>query len=366
MKLLKKSITLITAAALASSLVAPLRADAAYGFVSDPFSAPDGYEFFNAEGMFDYMVMPGSVFGTETEVPFYTVCRKRSEDSGETYYHLYFDYKYNYTSFSIKNEKIEEFDAIYEKYSDGLDMDYYKRENPPLAQPDFDVTATMYDKYDETGELIKDPAHAVSKFINVLAFMSEAYRAGCLNDADYYGVTCGTMLGFERSFGIYLRDGDAETDKTAELQAIVDSFGAEVVAYEGSVASDGEYHRQYGINMEDDWDIPEILAAVREVYPDVVGVNAAIFDMSSGTANAGAVNIITGSEYSYCDTDGNGKVELDDAVTVLQHYAQTAVGISADETASLTADSNGDGSVNLDDAVMVLTSYAETAAGIEN
>ena len=50
------------------------------------------------------------------------------------------------------NDKIAAYDEIYSKYSESLDMDYHHRNDPPVKQPDNDVTATLYDCYDENGK----------------------------------------------------------------------------------------------------------------------------------------------------------------------------------------------------------------------
>ncbi len=64
------------------------------------------------------------------------------------------------------------------------------------------------------------------------------------------------------------------------------------------------------------------------------------------------------------DADSSGTVDLDDAVLILQHYANTAAGISPASADTDLMDVNGSGTVDLDDAVEVLTIYAETAAGL--
>ena len=106
-------------------------------------------------------------------------------------------------------------------------------------------------------------------------------------------------------------------------------------------------------------DYPECAIRYYEYNPQVSA------DSGGGTTvNYGEVNILTAiQEEESCDTNQSGAVDLDDAVQVLTHYANTAAGIApAAETADM--DVNGDGSVTLDDAVKVLAVYAELAAGL--
>lgn len=67
------------------------------------------------------------------------------------------------------------------------------------------------------------------------------------------------------------------------------------------------------------------------------------------------------------DADGNGTVDLSDAVQVLTIYAEKASGLNSaiyGNSLDNTADVNSDGNIDLDDAAAILTYYAQTAAGL--
>lgn len=63
------------------------------------------------------------------------------------------------------------------------------------------------------------------------------------------------------------------------------------------------------------------------------------------------------------DVDGNGRIEVADAVLVLTYYAKSAAGIAVTIDPRL-ADVNQDGIVDVVDAVGILTYYARQAAGL--
>lgn len=63
------------------------------------------------------------------------------------------------------------------------------------------------------------------------------------------------------------------------------------------------------------------------------------------------------------DVNGNGMIEVADAVLVLTYYAKSAAGIAVTIDSRL-ADVNGDGIVDVADAVGILTYYAKQAAGL--
>lgn len=63
------------------------------------------------------------------------------------------------------------------------------------------------------------------------------------------------------------------------------------------------------------------------------------------------------------DVDGNGRIEVADAVLVLTYYAKSAAGIAVTIDSRL-ADVNKDGKIDVADAVGILTYYARQAAGL--
>ena len=63
------------------------------------------------------------------------------------------------------------------------------------------------------------------------------------------------------------------------------------------------------------------------------------------------------------DVDGNGMIEVADAVLVLTYYAKSAAGIPSTIDFRL-ADVNRDEKIDVADAVGILTYYARQAAGL--
>ena len=71
----------------------------------------------------------------------------------------------------------------------------------------------------------------------------------------------------------------------------------------------------------------------------------------------------TAPAFKLGDVDGNGMIEVTDAVLVLTYYAKSAAGIAV-TIDSKSADVNQDGIVDVVDAVGILTYYARQAAGL--
>lgn len=76
-----------------------------------------------------------------------------------------------------------------------------------------------------------------------------------------------------------------------------------------------------------------------------------------------ALTTTTEPAFKLGDVDGNGMIEVADAVLVLTYYAKSAAGIPV-TIDSRSADVNGDGIIDVTDAVGILTYYARQAAGL--
>jgi hypothetical protein len=73
------------------------------------------------------------------------------------------------------------------------------------------------------------------------------------------------------------------------------------------------------------------------------------------------------------DVDGDGDITVEDAVSVLQYYAESCASLTASRDLNTyyplsidTADVNGDGQITVEDAVEILTTYARRSAGLED
>ena len=78
---------------------------------------------------------------------------------------------------------------------------------------------------------------------------------------------------------------------------------------------------------------------------------------------ASALTTTTEPAFKLGDVDGNGMIEVADAVLVLTYYAKSAAGIAVTIDSRL-ADVNGDSIVDVADAVGILKYYAKQAAGL--
>ena len=81
------------------------------------------------------------------------------------------------------------------------------------------------------------------------------------------------------------------------------------------------------------------------------------------TTTTSTLTTTTEPAFKLGDVDGNGMIEVADAVLVLTYYAKSAAGIAVTIDSRL-ADVNGDSIVDVADAVGILTYYAKQAAGL--
>ncbi len=349
MKKIEKVFALLMSTIIASGTIGTFTADAVFQYTDNALSNPEGYtEYIDTEGIFGKSI---------SENNDYAVYYKEVEDYSQTQFKLYSFYRYNHTVFNVVNAKIDEFDAIYEKYSEKLDMDSFLRGTPPSNLPDSDVEAVIYDMYDENGRNTKDPNAMTDKRRIIQEMAAEMYQNGCITKVHYNDVVAQSQFGYNNNTLIVDLNNGTTGEDTDTLTEIV-SFCDSVTSIEYS-----EYYKAYAIRMCIT-ETADAMSAIKAVYPDADGSSGAIYQMNTENVSNGTINLLTAiQEEESCDTNQSGAVDLDDAVQVLTHYANTAAGIApAAETANM--DVNGDGSVTLDDAVKVLTVYAELAAGL--
>ena len=84
---------------------------------------------------------------------------------------------------------------------------------------------------------------------------------------------------------------------------------------------------------------------------------------TTATTTTTSTTTTTAPAFKLGDVDGNGMIEVTDAVLVLTYYAKSAAGIAVTIDPRL-ADVNRDGIVDVADAVGILTYYARQAAGL--
>ena len=345
MKKTKKVLSLILGAVMAAGAVNTFSADAETKYIDASLKMYNGYEVYeDSAGLFQ------NVEGSGVSMVYY----KEYPSGNGTDFMKYYRFRYNDTVFTVVNEKMEEFDTIYEKYSESLDMYYFNRNDPPLMQPDYDVEARIQDRYDENGNDTKDSSDVVSKYDEILEMTTEMYRKGCISEASYRGMTSYGTGGYYKNIVNVKLNTDSDD---SELDAVTE------IANKFSTFTTIDYNNGYysvGMKLEETADF---LASVKEVYPETTYYLPVICLGLLYTHTSEPIDLIAEVEQNICDTDGNGTVEITDATAVLQSYANTAAGIAA-ASAENPMDVNGDGAVGIDDATFVLTVYAELAAGM--
>ncbi|MBO5226586.1 MAG: hypothetical protein J6B17_00705 [Ruminococcus sp.] len=350
MRKTKKLLSMLLGSMIAVSAVGSIRAEALAYFVDNPLEAPAGYvEYNDTSGLFAGIVN-NNVYSS------YIKFLDEDEESVEIW--LYYDFTYNTTRFTVNHEKIAEFDAIYEKYSAELDMDYYKREGAPSNKPELGAKVIIFDQYDENGNKTKDPTVMESKQELISEMTAEMYKAGCLLDAEYSGMAALGMKGFHQSLVMFVnlngQTAGSEIERLDEISAKY--YDKHKVIYDGTETLD-LYYVRVGFREAD-----ELAEEIKEVYPDA-SCDIGVFLNSAETVASGTTDLIAEIEETACDIDENGTVEITDATAILESYANTAAGIAA-ASAENPMDVNGDGAVGIDDATFVLTVYAELAAGM--
>ncbi len=253
------------------------------------------------------------------------------------------------------NDKIAAYDEIYSKYSESLDMDYHHRNDPPVKQPDNDVTATLYDCYDENGKETKDPSVMEDKFELIQEMCAEMYEAGCITEADYMGITASPSFGWCSGLYVSLNTNDDKTEYD-KLNQIVSGFtDGKIKSYSDE---DGVYYLDADLLEAD-----ELNSAIQEVYPDAAAHTLLEFQTTTSTVNTESLNLLSALSYEISDVNADGKTDITDATLILQHYAQSAASISTASEID-TMDVNGDGNIDIADATKVLEIYAQRAVGL--
>ena len=90
---------------------------------------------------------------------------------------------------------------------------------------------------------------------------------------------------------------------------------------------------------------------------------ATTFTTTTTSITTTSTTTTTEPAFKLGDVDGNGRIEVADAVLVLTYYAKSAAGIAVTIDSRL-ADVNQDKVVDVADAVGILTYYAKQAAGL--
>ncbi len=253
----------------------------------------------------------------------------------------------NYTQIELKGDVTEEeLNSIYDKYSEELDFDEVViSSNCFWGWHNRDEN----DEFTFRADDVQDKSHVVKKMC------ADMYRAGIVSEAFYDRYTADIHSNIR--VGNLLRI-DNYTGDVSELQAFFaeydESFVVETI--------NDRYYVDIGVGLDEfRWDISD---ALEERFPGVDAYTGMMVDYSDiGTTTSGTVNILAAVEEESCDINASGAVDLDDAVFLLTHYANTSAGIET-ASAAVSCDVNGDGDVNLDDAAKILAVYSELSAGL--
>ena len=265
-----------------------------------------------------------------------------SNSSGGKMFDVIECYDFNYNNLEVDLIDWSEWDNVYEEY---------------LAELDFDATDDgiyLYDRIDE-GDDPMNPASVSDKYRQCKEVCKLMCKDGVINAASYHSTSVFYQKYQVRNL-LKVRYSEGE-DKLAEILA----------EYSSDVSIDDLSDGVYDVSFNDVTEFErfiQIKDSLNTDYSITSTYNIMDSSLSVTFFSTEPTNLLTAiQEEESCDTNQSGAVDLDDAVQVLTHYANTAAGIApAAETADM--DVNGDGSVTLDDAVKVLTVYAELAAGL--
>lgn len=276
MKKLTRLSALITGAVITVAMLGSLNANALAKLEAAPFSVPEGYEQFDDKGLLDRYNGPYEAYIREND--------------GGAQFILHYSYKYNYTTFTVVNAEIETYDEIYEKYSEDLGMDYHHRNNVPIAQPDRDVEARMYDMYDDNGNFTKDPTVMDDKFDIIHKMAAEMYEAGCISEATYNVAVCYEQNAYYTGMGIKLNTED-DASEYDNVEAIVSKYeGGKITSFDTMYYIDADFFAANDLYDE-----------LHAAYPGSTGGVYTTFIDANYTASTENIDVIVPVYHSYND-----------------------------------------------------------------
>ncbi len=346
MKKISKVLALISGVVMAVASFSSIHAEARIFKTDNAFETPEGYEVVEDNERYFQM------FAESGDNDDYVVYRQLN--NGHEYIQIYHDYRYNHTVFNVVNDKIDVYDAIYAKYSDKLNMQYYYRANPPVQQPDLDVEAVMHDAYDENGNVTNDPSKMEDKFDIIKEMTAEMYEAGCITEAVYNPVIAYVANGEKQLSAIHLNTGDlSEQEKKIEYDNIQEIVGAFDDA-EITLSDDGSYY-QLDVKSECFF---EIASKINEIYPDAkLYSNGPVFLATESKVEGETINIlseigdIADDGTVYGDLNFDGRIGIGDAIAI-NKFVNGSIILNEEQTKA--ADLNSDGTVNGDDLYTML------------
>lgn len=109
--------------------------------------------------------------------------------------------------------------------------------------------------------------------------------------------------------------------------------------------------------------VPQTTGVTGSTTTTATTTTTTMLTTSTTSKTTATTTTTTAPAFKLGDVDGNGMIEVTDAVLVLTYYAKSAAGIAVTIDPRL-ADVNRDGIVDVADAVGILTYYARQAAGL--
>ena len=336
MKKFKKVLSLISCAAMAAACTS--NAEAICPITDKPLEAPLGYTQFDDKGLLE-------TYGNAPYYDDYVYAAYRRNGEEQTDLYIYDSYKYNYTVFNVLNEKIEVFDEIYSRYSEQLDMDYYYRANPPVKQPESDVEAKLYDMYGKDGRRTNDPEMAEDKSEFIKKMTEEMYEAGCIDKAEYTGMTANATYGWYTGVSVRLNI-ENEEEEYDNVKEIAGRFQG------GEITSHTENDYRIYVDLTDSQEFND---EIKAAYPSANVVVYTTFLSESDDVYSETADILSELKSEpailYGDIGFDGKVGIQDVVAMNKAINGSVI-LNAEQQKA--ADLNGDGNIDGDDMDLLL------------
>ncbi|MGN0631638.1 MAG: dockerin type I repeat-containing protein [Ruminococcus sp.] len=341
MKIIKKVLASAIGAVMVFSVVGSFSASSVSNSI-DPVEIPEGYS--EVQGLdCTYSKQTTSTYTGERENMKIYSDDVLSEDF------IRLDYcRCNYTVFEVIGSKREVFNDIYSKYSEKLDMDFYRGCIVSENVPDADINVYFYDETDENGKVTTD----ISKFENkqglIQEMCEEMYKAECIRTANYKGAVYACTQGYFGGLIITLNKDYEESDYET-MQAVLDNYDNARVSWYAEKSCE---YRAY-CNMSDS---KQIISDLKEVFSDTIEVNEYVsllaYPVEVSSAEVDLLSgLSTAPEILYGDLSLDGRVGIADAVIMNKHI-NGSVTLNADQQEAADLDANGE--VNADDLYVLM------------
>ncbi|MBQ8688124.1 MAG: hypothetical protein IJ512_06200 [Ruminococcus sp.] len=338
MKTWKKFCAAAISAALLSGIASSLSASADYSLAFFTRCINDTsyrYEFVDTYGAFSAPIL-------RDDCKVYNAYR-RVYSSGSEEFIVCFDPTYNVTTFEISDT--EQFSQIYAKYESTLNFDSYT-----LTEMDGFYTAVMYHKQ----KVCSDFSFPM-QLDTIQAMCDEMKAAGIVNSAVYNYCSYPTAALAYADFSSILLE-ESLTTETEGMAEILEKHSAYIESVsENKIKLFRASSDQMVAVVED------IMAAFPgySVHPDA----AFYLDTYSGS-HSPRLDLLTNSilDFPKEDVNQSGSTDIEDAIIVLQLYAENAVSGTSEFPEAYDVDGNG--TLDIKDASNVLSCYANAAAGV--